>query len=97
MRPQAEESGENTQLLDDALYALQGLSAGASAATRRDCALTLADIAATQRGRRTLRYDMRTSCTTKKIKPVAASTIAQFRYYKAVLCSPDAGTYLHRL
>lgn len=55
MRLQAEESGENTQLLDDALYALQGLSAGASAATRRDCALALADIAATQRGRRTLR------------------------------------------
>lgn len=52
---QAEESGENTQLLDDALYALQGLGAGASAATRQDCALALADIAASQRGRRTLR------------------------------------------
>ena len=52
---QAEECGENTQLLDDALYALQGLSASASPITRQDSALALADIAATQRGRRTLR------------------------------------------
>ena len=55
MHLQAEESGENTQLLDDALYALQGLSTGASSATRLDCALAIADMAASQRGRRTLR------------------------------------------
>ena len=53
---QAEETGEHTQLLDDALYAMHGLSPAASRGAQLDSALDFAELAATQRGRLTLRF-----------------------------------------
>lgn len=52
---QAQESGEHYEIQDNVLYALDGLAAHASAATRADSAARIADIAATRRGRLALR------------------------------------------
>ena len=48
---QAQESGEQRQIQDSMLYALDGLHAAASLSTQRESAATLLDICTTRRGR----------------------------------------------
>ncbi|KAK9817241.1 hypothetical protein WJX72_011651 [[Myrmecia] bisecta] len=52
----AQESGEQTQMQDDILYALDGL-ASSSAGSRRESAATLAEVSTTRRGRLGLKRD----------------------------------------
>lgn len=53
---QAQERGEQTQVLDDAVYALDGMSPGCSVSTQRDSCTALAELLSTRRGRLALRW-----------------------------------------
>ncbi len=52
---QAQESGAHAQMVDDALYALDGLVPGVSLQTLSDSAASIASIAASRRGLLALR------------------------------------------
>lgn len=53
---QAQERGETVQIQDDAQFALDGLSPSSSLSTQRDCAVSLAEMLATRKGRLALRW-----------------------------------------
>ena len=52
---QAQESGEHTQIVDDIVYAIDGLGQTASRISWQDSASTLAQICNTRRGRQAFR------------------------------------------
>ena len=53
---QAQESGEHTQIVDDIVYAVDGLGPSSSKNSWQDSASTLAEICNTRRGRQAFRY-----------------------------------------
>jgi hypothetical protein len=53
---QAQESGEQFEIQDSVVYALEGLRPGAFPSARADSAARIADVAATRRGRLALRH-----------------------------------------
>ena len=52
---QAQDSGESVRIMDDLMYALDGLSAKLPASTQQESAIAIAETALTQRGRMALR------------------------------------------
>ena len=54
---QAQESGEHTQIVDDIVYAIDGLGPASSKTSWQDSASTLAEICNTRRGRQAFRYE----------------------------------------
>ena len=52
---QAQESGEHTQIVDDIVYAIDGLGQASSRNSWQDSASTLAEICNTRRGRQAFR------------------------------------------
>lgn len=52
---QAQESGEQFEIQDNVVYALDGLTTGASPAVRQESAAKVAEVCASQRGRLALR------------------------------------------
>lgn len=52
---QAQESGEQFEIQDNVVYALDGLTSSASPAVRRESAAKIAEICASRRGRLALR------------------------------------------
>lgn len=52
---QAQESGEQFEIQDNVVYALDGLTSSASPALRRESAARIAEICASRRGRLALR------------------------------------------
>lgn len=54
---QAQESGEHTQIVDDIVYAIDGLGPASSKTSWQDNAITLAEICNTRRGRQAFRYE----------------------------------------
>lgn len=52
---QAQESGEQFEIQDNVVYALDGLTSSASPAVRRESAARIAEICASRRGRLALR------------------------------------------
>ena len=52
---QAQESGEHTQIMDDIVYAIDGLGKTASRNSWQESSRTLAEICNTRRGRQALR------------------------------------------
>jgi Wings apart-like protein regulation of heterochromatin len=53
---QAQDSGESVRIMDDLMYALDGLSAKLPASTQQESAIAIAETALTQRGRMALRF-----------------------------------------
>jgi Wings apart-like protein regulation of heterochromatin len=53
---QAQDSGESVRIMDDLMYALDGLSAKLPASTQQESAVAIAETALTQRGRMALRF-----------------------------------------
>lgn len=76
---QAQDSGESVRIMDDLMYALDGLSAKLPASTQQESALAIAETALTQRGRMALRCAL-------QLQAVAARPIS---YQRAVhtLCA----------
>lgn len=54
---QAQESGEHTQIVDEIVYAIDGLGPSSSKTSWQDNASTLAEICNTRRGRQAFRYE----------------------------------------
>ena len=62
---QAQESGEHTQIVDDIVYAIDGLGPASSKTSWQDNASTLAEICNTRRGRQAFRYEQQSlNCAT---------------------------------
>lgn len=59
---QAQESGEQFEIQDNVVYALDGLTSSASPAVRQESAAKIAEICASRRGRLALRYLLRPFC-----------------------------------
>lgn len=53
---QAQESGEQFEIQDNVVYALDGLTRSASPAVRQESAAKIAEVCASQRGRLAMRY-----------------------------------------